>query len=43
MTDTTGVSAEEGGDFPVEWGKGNYVQVHLDGGVAGCIKHPENR
>jgi hypothetical protein len=35
MTDTTGVSAEEGGDFPVAWGNGNYVQVHLDGGVAG--------
>jgi hypothetical protein len=35
MTDTTGVSAEEGGDFPVAWGNGNFVQVHLDGGVAG--------
>jgi hypothetical protein len=35
MTDTTGVSAEEGGDFPVEWGGGRYIQVHLGGSVTG--------
>ena len=35
MTDTTGVSAEEGGDFPVAWGDGKYVQVHMGGGTAG--------
>ena len=32
-TDITGGSAEEGGDFPVEWGKG-YIQVHLPDSVA---------
>jgi hypothetical protein len=35
MTDTTGVSAEEGGDFPVEWGNGRFVQVHMGGAITG--------
>jgi hypothetical protein len=43
MTDTTGVSAEEGGDFPVAWGNGKYVQVHLDGGVAGWRTYDANK
>jgi hypothetical protein len=35
MTDTTGVSAEEGGDFSIAWGDGRYAQVHLNGAVTG--------
>jgi len=34
MTDVTGASAEEGGDFPVEWGGGRYIQMHLPDYVA---------
>jgi len=34
MTDVTGVSAEEGGDFPVDWRDPAKVQMHLPDGVA---------
>jgi hypothetical protein len=43
MTDTTGVSAEEGGDFPVAWGNGRYVQVHLGGGATGWRSYDVSR
>jgi len=43
MTDTTGVSAEEGGDFPVAWGDGRYVQVHLGGGATGWRSYDVSR
>ena len=33
-TDVTAGSAEEGGDFAVEWGGGRYIQVHLPESVA---------
>ena len=33
-TDVTLGSAEEGGDFPVEWGNGKFVQAHLPDLVA---------
>ena len=29
MTDTTGVSAEEGGYFPIDWRDGRTIEVHL--------------
>ena len=35
MTDTTGVSAEEGGDFPVAWSDGRSIEVHLESGATG--------
>ena len=35
MTDTTGVSAEEGGDFSIAWGDGRFARVHLNGAVTG--------
>lgn len=35
MTDTTGASAEEGGDFPVGWNGGRSIEVHLEGGATG--------
>jgi hypothetical protein len=38
MTDTTGVSAEEGGDFAIAWGDGRYAQLHLNGSVTGWRK-----
>jgi hypothetical protein len=34
MTDVTGVSAEEGGDFPVAWESGRYIQAHLPESIA---------
>jgi len=34
MTDVTGASAEEGGDFPVAWIGGRQVQAHLPDTVA---------
>ena len=34
MTDVTGGSAEEGGDFPVDWRDPAKVQMHLPEGVA---------
>lgn len=35
MTDTAGVSAEEGGDFPVAWTDGRSIEVHLESGATG--------
>jgi hypothetical protein len=35
MTDVTGASAEEGGDFPAQWGDGGkFIQAHLPDSVA---------
>jgi len=43
MTDVTGASAEEGGDFPVEWGGGKYIQAHLPDYVAAWRSTDVNR
>jgi hypothetical protein len=43
MTDTTGVSAEEGGDFPVTWGDGHYVEVHMESGATGWRSYDTSR
>lgn len=43
MTDTTGVSAEEGGDFPVTWGDGRYIQVHMESGATGWRDYNTSR
>jgi hypothetical protein len=43
MTDTTGVSAEEGGDFPVTWGDGRFIQVHMESGATGWRNYDTSR
>lgn len=35
MTDTTGASAEEGGNFPIDWADGQTLEIHLPEMVAG--------
>jgi hypothetical protein len=35
MTDVTGASAEEGGDFPVDWRDGKTIEMHVGDMVAG--------
>ena len=43
MTDTTGQSAEEGGSFPVAWGGGRYIEVHLGGQATGWHSYNVHR
>jgi len=42
-TDVTGASAEEGGDFPVEWGSGAFIQAHLPENVAAWLSYDVSR
>ena len=42
-TDVTLVSAEEGGDFPVAWGNGRYIQAHLPDIVAAWRSYDVSR
>ena len=42
-TDVAAGSAEEGGDFPVEWGGGKYIQVHLPDSLAAWRSHNVRR
>jgi hypothetical protein len=43
MTDVTGASAEEGGDFPVAWDVGRSIQAHLPDIVAGWRSYDVSR
>ena len=44
MTDVTGASAEEGGDFPVQWGDGGkFIQAHLPDSVAAWRSYDVSR
>lgn len=43
MTDVTGLSAEEGGDFPIDWRDGRSIEVHLPDVVAAWRDPDVNR
>src|SRR5215212_11823058 len=43
MADVTGVSAEEGGDFPVAWDGGRSIQAHLPDVFAGWRSYDVSR
>ena len=43
MTDVTGVSAEEGGDFPVDWQSDRVIQAHLPDLVAAWRSYDVSR
>ena len=43
MVDHTGMSAEEGGDFPVEWQSDRVIQAHLPDLVAAWRSYDVSR
>ena len=43
MTDVTGASAEEGGDFPVDWQSERVIQAHLPESVAAWRSYNTSR
>lgn len=43
MTDVTGASAEEGGDFPVDWRDGRTIELHLNDYLAAWRSHDVRR